>query len=343
MASITTTDEHAPLIGFDLSTESYEGEAAEVVPGVIWTMSEHHHPAGLQAMTINNRAFLIRINDPEGDFLLMSGINGDKNIDRVRALEEKLGLKLKIMISSGDWHHMYVRYWMDAFPDTRVLMPGVKFPISMNGVELMAEEKYNSRIELIDQDGMLDLLAQYQDQVQFYCFNQCHTYTEEAWQSKDGKNPTKKASTMSYMMSFSKLKWDQRFICFWLYHPATKTIVSEHNFEMAWDKDQVKSLPFPMNKMMKPDQFCSWLIDNPHGPKTPEAAASHAKTMQMVISLDVEVALDYHSLPGKYSKKWESKDAYKAYMLDSLKKTGEHDPSGAAMLMPKGGCCCCGK
>jgi hypothetical protein len=283
---------------------------------------------------------VIKITDAAGDFLLLSGINGDKNIPHVKKLEEKLGLKLKIILSSGDWHHMYTKWWMDAFPEARILMPGVKFPTTMNGREILSNESYKARIELIDQDGMLEKLAMYSDQIQFYCFNQCFVYTEQPWQSKDGKNPTKKQSTFSFMYNMSKLKWDQRFICFWMYHPGTKTLVAEHNFEMAWTKEQVASLPIPMCWVMKPDVFESWLKSNPHGPNTPEAAASHAKTMQMVVNLDVNVALDYHSLPGNYCKKWQSKEAYKEYMINSLKSTGEHDPTGAAMLQKKGcGCC----
>ena len=97
---------------FDLSKESVEGYC-KVYDGV-YVVSEYHRPGFSELMPrLTNRGFIFEANNKKnGKHLMMSGIPGDECIAKVQAIERDTGLKLKKIITSGDFHHMSMKAWV---------------------------------------------------------------------------------------------------------------------------------------------------------------------------------------------------------------------------------------
>lgn len=96
----------------DLSTETYEGYN-KVYDGVYSVCQKDFHAGGLEfGFIINNRAFLFEVTNKAGTrHLLMSGIPGSSEIPKVQQLEKDLGLKVTMIVTSGDFHHMSTKLW----------------------------------------------------------------------------------------------------------------------------------------------------------------------------------------------------------------------------------------
>jgi hypothetical protein len=165
------------MSGFDLNEESYEKDYTRVAEGV-WTVCEDHfHPGGFDGIPpCNNRGFIYEVSNAKTKkHLLMSGIPGKSEIDAVKKLEKDTGLELTLIVGSGDFHHvcytyeasfefpaycryclpsnrlvfyniqMSISYWLDAFPNVKVLQSGMKFPKTRNGKEILGNEKFKNR------------------------------------------------------------------------------------------------------------------------------------------------------------------------------------------------------
>jgi hypothetical protein len=100
------------MSGFDISKESVKGYA-KVSEGVYMTSEEDFHPARQASLAIlNNRAFFFEVTNKDGKkHLLMSGIPGKSEIPKAQQIEKDTGLKITLIVTSGDFHHMSMEFW----------------------------------------------------------------------------------------------------------------------------------------------------------------------------------------------------------------------------------------
>ena len=96
----------------DLSTETHDGYN-KVYDGV-WTVCQaNFHPGASPSLPIiNNRGFIFEVTNKAGEkHLLMSGLPGSSEIPKVQQLEKDTGLKLTLIVTSGDFHHLAMKFW----------------------------------------------------------------------------------------------------------------------------------------------------------------------------------------------------------------------------------------
>lgn len=327
------------MSGFNLEKESFN-EAAIVADGV-WTVCEPHKASGAGFLPdINNRGFIFKVKNKEGiEHLLMSGIPKKGCIEKVKSIEASSGLKLSLIVGQGDFHHMSIKDWLDAYPEVKIVQSGIKFPRTRNGSEILDNAEYAKRIELVE-GPTFPSLKEYEDQVQFYGMNQFYVYSDQGWMSKDAANSTK-LGTFGFLKNFAGAKPDQRFLAVWTYHVATKQLIYEHNFDIYMAKETLAQFPMMMRMMMGAENFGSMAKGPmPKGPTTMEGCKEHCEQMAKIVDLDVRAAVEYHSLPGTMVRKWESKEAYRNEMINVLSKTGEDDITGAKMFQVQNPACC---
>ncbi|KAL7425916.1 hypothetical protein ACHAXM_000236, partial [Skeletonema potamos] len=313
----------------DFSKESYTATYTKVADGT-YVVSETHRPHHKDSMPeLNNRAFLYEVTTAEdGKHLLMSGMPGSKAIEHVKQLEKDLSLSVKTIVTSGDFHHMSMKGWLDAFPDTTFVHSALKFPTTRNGKEILDNESYKKRI-ILEKDFDLPSLKKYSDTVKFYGFNQFMVYADAPFMTEsESKATNKKQNILSYMSKIGPC--DQPFLAIWSYHVPTKQLVIEHNFMIYMTKEQVaKATSFVLRMMMKTEDFSSCANQMmPVGPKSMVGCKAHCKQMAQILKLDVRAIIDYHSYPGVQIRTYESKDAYVKDFGGVLAKTGENDPTG---------------
>ena len=83
---------------------------------------------------MNNRAYIFEVSTKDYDkHLIMSGMPGSKLTSNVKQLEKDLGIPLKLIVTSGDFHHMSMKGWLDEFPDIKFVHSSLKFPTTRNG------------------------------------------------------------------------------------------------------------------------------------------------------------------------------------------------------------------
>ena len=201
-------------------------------------MCTKHHPAGAEGLgIINNRGFLFQVNDPtHGPCLIMYGTPNDTLIPPALELQRSTGLAIQWMITSGDFHHLYLSKWMDALPSARFVMSELKFPTTRNGMAILADEAYKSRITLTEEVESLPEVQAWSDTVQFISFNQGFIYTDQDWMAKDATTPATERGTCGFVMGLMSQKMDRRFLAVWAYHKATKTIITEHNWSFTFSQ-----------------------------------------------------------------------------------------------------------
>lgn len=111
------------MSGFDLSKESFDSDYTVVADGV-YMLSERHTPGGASHIfpVINNRGFIFRVKNAEGkEHLLLNGVPTDVCIPKAHKVEEATGLKITLIVGSGDFHHLALKDWLDAFPKAKVV------------------------------------------------------------------------------------------------------------------------------------------------------------------------------------------------------------------------------
>jgi len=302
-------------------------------------------------------------------------------IGKVQKLEKAVRLPLKIIVCSGDFHHLFMRHWLKSFPDIKVYQSGLKFPNTRNGKEILDEAKewnskqdlkkgypFKDRIILISDANVPFLhpdLAKYQETVQFFGFDQFFIYKDEEWNpvrdgdslpmnngnvgiatnwrlGKDGA----KVPPFNFMFKMVAQKMSERFLAVWFYHAPSKTLVTEHNWDFYITKQHKQEgvNGFLMKKMLPVDSFSSTAKGPvPKGPTELAGCEQHCKQMARILELDVRAATDYHSWPGQLSRRWQDKNTFYEDFFATLRKTGEHDPTGRSMLkaMTKKQCFCC--
>ena len=333
------------MSGFDLSHESYDMDYCEVTEDV-YLIAEQHVPGGASKVFpyINNRGFIFKVKNAKGkEHLLMSGIPTDQGIPKVKKLEKETGLKLTLIVGSGDAHHMAIKQWLEGFPKVKILQSGLKFPKTRNGIEILSNPNYKKRIELVTDFELSPTLDQYKDTVQFFGFNQFQSAPDAPFTSKNLEETTK-AGKFQFISNFATLKPTERILCVWAYHVPSKQLIYEHNFGFYLTKEHHKQFGFPFSLLLPKETICSVALEKlPHGPTTLEGCQEHCRQMAIILDLDVRALMEYHSLPGAMAARYKSKKEYRKELTAILVKTGEHEEDGAAMYraMSPRPCLCC--
>lgn len=126
----------------------------QIEPG-LWTINTRNDPAEANSGPAQNRAIIFKVT-PSADkqqeaFLVM--VNGvglcNSSLTGLRALESQEGAALRHVVSSGDWHHVYLKDYTEYFPQAKVHVPPGRIP----GLD---EGKY--KYELIDVEEPLAFL-----------------------------------------------------------------------------------------------------------------------------------------------------------------------------------------
>lgn len=265
----------------DFSKESYDATYTKVADGV-WVVSETHRPHHKDSMPeLNNRGFIFEVtaatnNGGDGDddltkpHLLMSGIPGSKLVTNVKQLEHDTKLQLKVIVTSGDFHHLAMKGWLDSFPNAKFVHSNLKFPTTRNGKDILSNETYKNRITLEDGFTLQSLHEKYKHVLQFYGFNQFKVYPDvdgmaASEDDKDDKNK-RKESFFKYMNKIPPCT--QPMLAVWLYHVPTKQLLIEHNFNPYLAKEQLAKAHVLMRMMIKPYTFGSAALEMmPQGPK----------------------------------------------------------------------------
>ena len=320
------------MSGFDLSKESFDSDYC-VVADDVYMVSERHAPGGATHIfpAINNRGFVYRVKNDQGqEHLLMNGIPSDKCIPKVKKIEEDVGQKLTLIVGSGDFHHMAMKDWLDEFPQAKIIMSGIKFPKTRNGVEILENADYKKRIELVT-DFDFPSLEQYRDVLQFFGFNQFLCPPDAPFTAKDFKN-TSKASKFTYLRNVASLKTTEKFLAVWTYHVPTKQLIYEHNFNFFLTPEHHKQFGFPFSLLLPKEKICSCAKEKiPTGPRELEECKEHCRQMSVVLGLDVRAMMEYHSLPGAMAGRYDSKEDFRKELVKVLKPSGEDQADGEAM------------
>lgn len=319
----------------DFSKESYDATWTEVYDGV-YVLSETHRPHHKDSMPeLNNRAFIFQVTDEQfGEHFLMSGMPGSPSIKKAQALESAKGLKIREIITSGDFHHMSMKGWLDAYPEATFYHSNLKFPTTRNGKEILANEDYKKRIVLCDGFD-IPAMAKYSDSIQFFAFNQFLVYPDQPFMTQSESTKDKpKENIMSYMMKIPPCT--EPFLAIWVYHVPSKQLIIEHNFEAYLSKEQIGKAAFMIRHMMSPLNFGSAALSPmPTAPADLEACKTHCEQMAKILELDVAAINDYHFYPGQQIREYESKEEFVKDFTAVLAKTGEDDVTGQTLFNKK--------
>jgi hypothetical protein len=330
------------MSGFDLTKESFDADYTVVADGV-YMLSERHTPGGADHIfpTINNRGFIYSVKNSEGqDHLLMNGIPTDKCIPKAKKVEQVTGLKLTLIVGSGDFHHLAMKDWLVAFPQVKIVMSGLKFPKTRNGAEILENPDYGKRIELVTGPHFASL-EQYREVVQFYGFNQFTTGPDAPWSSKDIHTISREPK-FAFLRKIASIKPTEKFLAVWAYHVPSKQLIYEHNFNFYLTKEHLKQFKFPFNLVLPKEKICSCAKEQlPTGPKSREDCESHCRLMAEVLELDVRAMMEYHSLPGAMAGRYASKEEFHNEFTKILEKTGEQEADGTAMYKVMNHRCFC--
>lgn len=325
--------------GFDLAKESMEEGSYCKIAEDCWSFSEPHFPGGSKMMTLNNRGFVFAVSEKGSEdkkSLFLVGLPGESAIVKMKKLEKETGLKLGLAASSGDFHHMAIKAWIEAYPDVKIIMSGVRFPKTRNGASIMGDSELASHMELID--GTPESFAncsanKYSHIIRFFGFNQTFYYSDQEFMAADFKNPPK-VSKLQFMKNMMSTVADAPCLCIWFYHIPTKSLVAEHNFAMYFSKPHHRELPFMMRQMMPCEGFCSALEKNsknfPQAPKTLEGCKLHCAQFEYMLKEvgDARFCTDYHSWTGVATRRWESAEHFQE---DMKKVLGVELGDGTAM------------
>lgn len=196
----------------------------------------------------------------------MSGMPSSDLVADVQQLEKDTDLKLKVIVTSGDFHHMAMTGWLDAYPEATFVHSGLKFPGTRNGKKILSNDSYKSRI-ILEKGFEFPSLEQYSETVKFFGFNQFFVYPDTDGMPVSEKEQTSRSENiMKYMSKIPACT--EPFLAIWLYHVPTKQLLIEHDFNACMSKEQLAKAHFMIRMMMKPGMFYSAAFEKlPNGPK----------------------------------------------------------------------------
>jgi hypothetical protein len=337
--------------GLDFSGEDW-AHAHRVFDGC-WVIATRHAAGRNPAFQVNNRTFVFRLHDKTArdgagaDVLLAFGCGDQPAIDAVKKLETETGLKLAWVIGNGGGHHMFLGFWFATFPAARILIPAKRVPLTRNGIELA--EQYADRWELMHGPKPPQLAEAFGDQVDAVIFDQLFSYTDEFAATlgapKNHTTPEKHVGgfkllkTMGPLMSNFDSPNDEVFF----FHKASGLTIAGHNFQFIYVPKGHKAPPkfklnaggFPMNLMMALTSPKGSFKSGLEGQAAPIAdPAVHAASWRAVLDWDIKAWTSMHDPPTVSGPDMDG-ESIKQAVRESLKRSGEDDPTGARLKWTK--------
>ena len=84
------------------------------------------------AHPINNRSVVVHVPSGGAGKGTLAVINPTEPqpaaIERLRRLEEETSAVVRYLISPGDWHHLFIGSYLQAFPEARAFVPPGRIP-----------------------------------------------------------------------------------------------------------------------------------------------------------------------------------------------------------------------
>ena len=225
---------------------------------------------------------------------------------------------------------MSIKYWLDAYPNVKILHSDMKFTKTRNGQDILQNPTYRKQLEL-SSDVNFPQLDEYSDTVRFFGFDRFTSYQDKDYMSKTVDEPVK-MGYWKFMTTFPGEQACEPVFLVWHYHVPTKQLIYDHNFLFHFTLKEHKQLPFPLNLLMPVEAFGSAAREQfPHGPATLEDCRAHCEQMARVTALDVRAMYDYHCAPGVQVRTWSSREEFQTDFKDALSITGEDDVTGRKM------------
>jgi hypothetical protein len=328
--------------GLDFSRETWD-QATAFADGC-WVIAQKHGLGLNDALQVNNRTFVLRLTEADGDdVLLVFGCADAPAVAATKRLETETGLAVRWILSNGGAHHMFLDLWYQAFPEARVLIPGQRIPFTRNGRALA--EKYADRWELMHGPRPAQIAEAFGGQIDVVIFDQLFSYRDEtAAEVFDGgvcdhTSPRLDLGGFRYMKRMMQLSKDvsQRMDEVTLFHRATGLVVGGHNFQFAYTPKGYKPPPdlamrtggFPMNlimsmTLMSKGAFKS-LFESQPGPIADPSV--HVAEWEEVLGWDIQAWTTCHNPPTIIGPQMSGEEI-KAAIRKSLARTGEDDPTG---------------
>jgi hypothetical protein len=328
----------------DFSAEDWD-TAVQVFDGC-WVIADKHCPGLNQAMEVNNRTFVFKLEEHgEKDTLFVFGPGSDKVVEAVKALEKDLGIPVGWVASNGGGHHLFLDLWYQAFPEARVLVPAKRIPFTRNGKKL--QETYADRWELMEGPKPKQILDAFGGQIDCVIFDQLFAYKDDLaaevfdGQTLDHRSDRINVGGFKMLMKMGKLMKDQTQPNdeVFLFHKASGLVIAGHNYQFVYTpkgyspaaKFKMKSGGFPVGMMMKMMMPAGAFKSALEGAPAPIAdSAKHSQEWEAVLDWDLKAWTSCHDPPTICGPDL-SGEQIKAAIRESLARSGEDDPTGARL------------
>jgi hypothetical protein len=328
--------------GIDFSNEDWD-QPVEFFAGS-WVIASKHNPGLNQAMEVNNRTFVFRLQARDGaGTLVCFGCGGPSCIDAVKRIERETGLAVGWIVGNGGAHHLFLELWYEAFPKARVLVPAKRVPFTGNGKRL--QEKYAARWELMHGPRPEQLVQAFGGQIDVVIFDQLFHSKDatsiEAGVAADHRSPPTNVGGFKFMKVMGRMMKDveQPNDEVFLYHRASGLAIAGHNFQFIYKPKGYKPAArfklamggFPMSLMfsimMPKGSFKSALEGHP-GPIADSKV--HADEWAAVLGWEIKAWTSAHDPPTVCGPNLPG-DEIKRLVRESIHRSGEDDPTGARL------------
>lgn len=258
-------------------------KAVEVADG-FWIIAVRHRPGFSKAMPeVNNRCLVFRLTDKITNGPVLVVVNGSdpKVIPEVRRIEKETGLTVKYIVSPGGGHHLTLPAWRDEFTLATVHVCPIRVPKTPSAQKLMAGD----RIVVMD---LTNPLPQFAGQLDAVIFDGLIGFRDKPTPFEGGKEMNF-FSMMKMMMTM-----DEPVDELWLHHVATDTIIAGENLGWILSPETLKTFPFMMKTMMKPNT----VYINDQGRKVGDRAKV-AAAWRKILEWPCTTLMGYHERPGE--------------------------------------------
>lgn len=110
--------------------ENKYGTVTELEPG-LWTLNTKNDAAAANVGPPRNRAVIFKIPDgkEENVLVLVNGVGlCNTSLAGLKALEVSEKAPLRHVVTTGDWHHVYLKDYRTSFPDATIHVPPGRIP-----------------------------------------------------------------------------------------------------------------------------------------------------------------------------------------------------------------------
>src|SRR5207248_1731351 len=157
-----------------------------------------------------------------------------------RRVERETGLAVKYIVSPGGGHHLMLPAWRDEFTGASVLVGPVRIPHTRSAKKLME----GPRVQAMDADKPLPQFAGELDAVLF----------RGLLGFRDNPAPLEGGPELGmFKMMREMMNMDSEVDELWLHHAASGTVIGGENLGWILSKKTLKTFPFMLRMMMKPD------------------------------------------------------------------------------------------